>query len=176
MHAVNSTANGASDEDVDPYSGTTPRPDSGQNTFGPIVSAPPAVTHSTASCAERSRSVSWELGRIVYNVFGQGISFPLTNKALNYTTRCSIQDLSDRIRYETPIWRNCSSYDSSRATYPYDGVYTEVLYGGLGDVVGVNQTWYCDDGGKNQAYVPSFFLFFYFTKPEQKLPLFHRAC
>ncbi len=74
------------------------------------------------------------------------ITFMLTNKALNYTTRCSIQDLSDQIRYSAPKWWNCTSFDSARATYPNDGIYSEFLYGGAADVVGVNQTWYCDDG------------------------------
>ncbi len=105
---------------------------------------PPAVTPSTPGCAARSQDVSWDVGRISYNIYGQGISFALTNKALNYTTRCVIQDLSDRIRYEAPIWRNCSRYNPARATYPYDNVFTEILYGGASDVLGVNQTWYCD--------------------------------
>jgi len=115
------------------------------------TAAPPSVTPSTAGCTERSKTASWTLGPIRYSL--QGITFGLTNTALNYTTECNLQDTTTNIRNETPVWRNCTRYSNVRATYPYDGIYTEVLYGGRGDVLGVNQTWYCDDAQQNQAYV-----------------------
>jgi hypothetical protein len=104
---------------------------------------------NTAGCTERSRAASWMVGRISYR--RQGVTFLLTNTALNYTTQCNVQDVTEDIRNEKPIWRNCTRYSNQHATYPYDGIYTEVLYGGAGDVLGVNQTWYCADEGKSQA-------------------------
>jgi len=119
----------------------------------PYVAAPPSVTPSTAGCTDQSWSASWIIGRIRYSL--QGITFRLTNTALNYTTECSLQDTTTNIRNETPVWRNCTRYSNLRATYPYDGIYTEVLYGGRGDVLGINQTWYCADTEQSRAYVSS---------------------
>jgi len=141
--AVNGTASSVPEDEDAVF------PPRGDGRAPPFQSVSPSISHDSPSCSARSQSASWSIGRILYT--GQGIRFMLTNTALNYTTQCSIQDVTDRIRTETPIWRNCTRYSTIHATYPNDGIYTEVLYGGTGDILGINQTWYCDDDSKVQA-------------------------
>ncbi|KAH8897806.1 hypothetical protein GQ53DRAFT_818071 [Thozetella sp. PMI_491] len=142
VQAVNSTAN----SEPTAADGAYPPRTTADERF---ISSPPTVLHDTPSCSQRSRSPSWTVGRVTYNL--QGVRFMLTNTAINYTTQCNIQDFIDGVRHEAPRWRNCTRYSPNHVSYPNDGIYTEVLYGGAGDVLGVNQTWYCDDEDKTKA-------------------------
>jgi len=109
-----------------------------------FVSSPPAIKPSSPTCKELSRSPSWKVGPVSYSF--QGVRFLLTNQALNYTVQCDLRDFTDQILTVEPKWRNCTRYNNNRATYPYDGIYTEVYYGGASDVLGVKQKWHCEGG------------------------------
>ena len=116
----------------------------GQNNRQPATTKPD-VKHDTPGCIKLSKSPSWIMSDF-YNA-GLGARFTITNQALNYTARCNLNDLSatSEGQLDERNWWNCSRYDSTHATYPYDGIYTEILYGGPQNVLGINQTWYCDD-------------------------------
>jgi len=110
----------------------------------------PKIQHNTTGCTQRSHSPSWTVTSFYPTVYGAG--FTVTNNALNYTARCDLQDYSlngadkPANKMARSSWWNCSRNDDSHATYPYyDGVYTQVLIGGPQNLLGINQTWYCDD-------------------------------
>ncbi len=137
-----------------PVSTDSPDEDPYDRPRDPVTSRPsskPQILHNTAGCSKASQSPSWTVTGFYHSDLG--VRFSLTNNVLNYTTRCNLQDLTlgfgVRVDQNTGlsqnIWWNCSRYDNTHATYPYDGIYTEVLYGGLSNLLGINQTWYCDD-------------------------------
>ncbi|KAH8881916.1 hypothetical protein GQ53DRAFT_832046 [Thozetella sp. PMI_491] len=116
----------------DPYSGD------GSSPFLPPVYPKPGVLPSAQGCSKMSRSPSFEVSDFTWSA--DRVAFTLMNSALNYTQRCTI-----RGRLESPTWLNCTRFDSMHANYPPHGIYTTLRYGGPKNVLGVNQTWYCDD-------------------------------
>lgn len=90
---------------------------------------------------------------------GGGISFTLTNTALSYSQRCSIRGISQSVegRLQTPEWFNCTRFDPLHVNYLANGIYTSLLFGGAKNILGINQTWYCDDDGASLPQVcPTF--------------------
>jgi len=111
----------------------------------------PSVTPGTAGCVERSRAATFIVDGI-HDIVSPGILFLLTNTALNYTIQCKLQDSEGPRRYEAPFWRNCTRYNTRwHSDYPDNGIYTEVLYGNNRDMLGLSQTWFCNDGKKGIA-------------------------
>ncbi|KAK0639706.1 hypothetical protein B0T16DRAFT_463350 [Cercophora newfieldiana] len=123
---------------------------------------PPSILPETAGCAERSRAATWIVDYIDRKDV-TGIWFQVTNTALNYTADCEIgNNRALRSGYSgQPLWQNCTDsgyFSKYHAYYPYFGVYTEILYyggnwvyEGGGDILGINQTWYCRDDKSDQA-------------------------
>ena len=124
----------------------------GNNNRG-AATVKPDVKPGTPGCSKLSKTPSWVMSDF-YNA-GLGARFIITNQALNYTARCNLNDLSatSEGQLEERSWWNCSRYDTSRATYPYDGIYTEILYGGPQSVLGINQTWHCTDEDSSKPSV-----------------------
>ncbi len=109
IRVVNGTAysDGLEEQGGDPYPPSVPRSGAVQT----YVSTPPSITPSSVSCKSRSMAVAWNISRVLYS--GQGIRFLLTNQALNYTAQCNVQDVTNRIQYESPVWRNCTRYNNA---------------------------------------------------------------
>ncbi len=116
-----------------------------ENPFLPPVYPKPGVLHSTTGCSKMSQSPSFGISKFYWSE--GGISFSLKNNALNYTQRCSISLISSSAeeRLQNPTWWNCTRFDPMHSTYPASGIYTTLLYGGPKNILGINQTWYCDD-------------------------------
>jgi len=87
----------------------------------------------------------------VYNNFRT--SFTLTNNALNYSQQCSMGDITSASEEKLGgrSWWNCTRFDPLHVNYPPFEIYTSILYGGDQNIVGVNQTWYCDDADASRA-------------------------
>jgi len=106
---------------------------------------PPEVLHNTPGCSYRSRNPTWDVRRFSFS--GLGVRFSLTNRALNYTTRCSFSDFAggDYNEMGAGKWWNCSRYSPTHANYPNDGIYTEIHFNDAANTLKINQTWHCDD-------------------------------
>ena len=134
------------DPDDDPYANGAPL----DNPFGPQFYPKPGVTPSTPSCSELSQSPSYKISNFFWSV--GGVAFTLTNSALNYTQRCNIGGNGESPgQLQSPSWWNCTRFDSMHVNYPANEVYTSLLYGGKRNILGINQTWYCNDNGTTEA-------------------------
>ena len=117
----------------------------GESPFlAPRPPADPQIKHNSPGCNKMSQKPSWTISDI-RNV-GARVRFTLRNNALNYTQNCNLQDSSSE---SEGALQNCTRYDTMHAYYPYNKVFTTILYGGNQNVLGVNQTWYCDDEDPN---------------------------
>lgn len=79
----------------------------------------------------------------------------MKNNALNYTQRCSISSISEatELRLQNQEWWNCTQYDPMHVDYPSNQIFTSILYGGDKNILGINETWYCDDQDPSKPYV-----------------------
>ena len=110
------------------------------NPFVSPVYGKPGVQPNTPGCGKLSQNTSFEVTNFLWSA--TGVTFSLTNNGLNYTQPCSLRVSDSR---STQSWWNCTSFDAGHASYPPYQVFTSVLYGGPQNVLGVNQTWYCND-------------------------------
>ena len=125
--------------------------DPADNPFGPTFYPMPGVVPSTPDCNELSRSPSFGISNFYWSA--GAVSFILKNNALNYTQRCNLggaAQLSEQ-GLQNASWWNCTRFDPMHVNYPANGVYTNLLYGGSKNVLGVNQTWYCNDDNNTEA-------------------------
>ncbi len=132
-----------SDEsEEDPYMDGAHNPD---NPFAPQVYPKPGVLPSTPGCSKMSLSPTFDISDFSRSAAG-GISFKLKNSGLNYTQKCNVQiSQSTGQKLQAPSWWNCTRFDPLHVNYPANGIYTSILYGGPRNVLGINQTWYCND-------------------------------
>lgn len=105
----------------------------------------PQILHDTPGCSKRSQNLTWTISELYPSEYG--VRFTLTNNALNYTERCSFNEVTSSFeaRLQEKGYFNCTRFDPMHANYPANGVYTTILYGGMGNHFGVNQSWYCND-------------------------------
>ena len=129
-----------------------------ENPFLPKAPPKPNVLPSTPGCSKQSQNPIFSVTKFTYT--GGGITFFLKNSALDYTQRCNIIAISQAVdeKLQKPSWWNCTRFDSMHANYPSEHIYTTILYGGSKNILGVNQTWYCDDEDASKPYVPPSFL------------------
>jgi len=115
------------------------------NPFAVPFTTKPGVVHNTTGCSKASRNATWTVSKFTYSDYG--VRFNLINNALNYSQSCSLGDitaLSESRLHSRSEW-NCTRFDPNHVNYPMNGVYTTLIYGGPQNVLGINQTWYCDD-------------------------------
>ncbi|KAL1864491.1 hypothetical protein VTK73DRAFT_5862 [Phialemonium thermophilum] len=147
--------NGTEEEDgseSDPYADTAPP----VNPFNPLVLPTPAVQPSSPDCNRLSENPTFRVSNFYFSM--GGVTFTLENTALNYTQMCNIAGAPDQPVQDvlqTPAWWNCSYSDPNHVDYPPGGVYTTVLYGGPQNILGVNQSWYCDGEDASEAIIYS---------------------
>ncbi len=134
-------------EDPD-SSGGTPN-----NPFLVPPATKPGVQHNTPGCSKKSQSPSWNVSNFFYSP--QGVTFTLKNNALDYVQGCSMFEVSSSIetRLQSQTLWNCTRPDPLHANYPLNRVYTSILWGGPTNVLGMNETWYCDDEDADKPWV-----------------------